>query len=275
MLLLAPEAFLPLRNVGASYHAATEGIEAAGRAFAVIEAAAAIDGASGAGILTDTRADSAVSAAAARGLRFDDVSIEYDDRRIVSGFTAEVDRGSLVALSAPSGAGKSSLLAAALGFTAFEGSISVDGTAAPEGRRAAIAWAGQRPGLLAGTIASNVALGADHPDRALVVAALHDAAAGELDPETPVDAGGGGLSGGQAQRVAVARALYRLRSRGCSVLLLDEPTSALDSATEAALVASLRRVAASGTAVLVVSHRPAVVAAADVVIGMEVADRVG
>lgn len=260
VLLLAPEAFLPLRNVGASYHAAAEGIEAASNAFEVIEAAEAVDA-----VTPDA------DVAAGTGLVFEDVRIAYDGRTIVDGFSAAVPPGTLAVLRAPSGAGKSSLVSAVLGFTAFEGRIHAGGRTDAVGRREAIAWAGQRPGLLAGSIASNVALG-DEPDAAgtdaRVEDALRDAAAAELDPTLELGAGGSGLSGGQAQRVAVARALYRLRSRRCPVLILDEPTSALDAETEARLLRAVRRAADDGAAVLVVSHRPAVAEAADVVLSL-------
>ncbi|MFE4948894.1 thiol reductant ABC exporter subunit CydD [Leifsonia sp. NPDC056665] len=257
VLLLAPEAFLPLRNVGASYHAATEGMEAASKAFAVLDAA------------QDVVPEPAV-AAAATGLVFSEVAVSYDGRAVVGPFSAAVRPGALVVLSAPSGAGKSSVVAAALGFAAHSGTIAAGGRADAVGRREAIAWAGQKPGLRAGTIAENVALGDPAPDRELVVTSLRAAAAPELDPDLPVGAGGTGLSGGQAQRVAVARALYRLRARSCRVLILDEPTSALDASTERELLESLRAVADDGAAVLVVSHREAVVAAADDVLALEV-----
>lgn len=258
VLLLAPEAFLPLRNVGASYHAAAEGIEAASNAFEVIQAAEAV-------AAVVPRAD----AVAGTGLVLEDVRIGYDGRTVVDGFSAAVPPGTLAVLRAPSGAGKSSLVSAVLGFTAFEGRIHVGGRTDAAGRREAIAWAGQRPGLLAGTIASNVSLGdeGEEPARDVRVAdALRDAAAAELDPALELGPGGSGLSGGQAQRVAVARALYRLRSHPCPVLVLDEPTSALDAETEARLLREVRRAADDGAAVLVVSHRPAVAEAADVVL---------
>ncbi|WP_020074845.1 thiol reductant ABC exporter subunit CydD [Cryocola sp. 340MFSha3.1] len=264
VLLLAPEAFLPLRNVGASYHAAAEGIEAASNAFEVIEAAEAVDA-----VTPDA------DVAAGTGLVFEDVRIAYDGRTIVDGFSAAVPPGTLAVLRAPSGAGKSSLVSAVLGFTAFEGRIHAGGRTDAVGRREAIAWAGQRPGLLAGSIASNVALG-DAPDAAgtdaWVADALRDAAATELDTTLELGPGGSGLSGGQAQRVAVARALYRLRWRRCPVLILDEPTSALDAETEARLLRAVRRAADDGAAVLVVSHRPAVAEAADVVLTLPARD---
>ncbi|QIZ98693.1 thiol reductant ABC exporter subunit CydD [Leifsonia sp. PS1209] len=270
VLLLAPEAFLPLRNVGASFHAATEGIEAAQAAFAVLDEDRAAAGA----------AAGAASSSGQPGLVFDDVTISYDDREVVTGFSADIPPGTLAVLTAPSGSGKSSLLAAVLGFVPFTGTISAGGAVDAAGRRDAVAWAAQTPGLIAGTIASNVTLGSAHPEPALVAEALRLAAADELAPETMLGVGGAGLSGGQAQRVAVARALYRLRASGASVasggtvLLLDEPTSALDETAEARLLGTLRRIADDGVAVLVVSHRDQVADAADLVLRMEAGSRV-
>jgi thiol reductant ABC exporter CydC subunit len=128
-----------------------------------------------------------------------------------------------------------------------------------------LAWAGQRPGLIRGTVAANVALGDRTPDVARVRAALADAAAADLDLEQELGVQGAGLSGGQAQRVAVARALYRLGS-GARVLALDEPSSALDAATEEHLWRTIRRVADDGATVLLVSHRPTARAIADRVV---------
>ncbi|MFP3465243.1 thiol reductant ABC exporter subunit CydD [Leifsonia sp. SIMBA_070] len=257
VLLLAPEAFLPLRNVGASYHAAAEGIEAAANAFAVIEEAEAQ------AIAVPGERASHRAVAQPAGLVFDDVTIAYDDRTVVDGFSATVPPGSLVALRAPSGSGKSTLIAGLLGFVPVDGRIVAGGREDATGRRDAVAWAGQRPGLVSGTISENVALGDPTPDAEGVARALREAAAGELAPATIVGTGGAGLSGGQAQRVGIARALYRLRSRGCSALVLDEPTSALDAATERRLLDALREVADEGVAVLVASHREAVADAAD------------
>lgn len=163
--------------------------------------------------------------------------------------------GRVVLIDGPSGAGKSSLVAALLGFAEYDGAIEIDGVAAADAR-GAIAWAGQRPGLVAGSVAQNVALGDPAPDAAVVRASLADAQADDVDPDLELGSQGGGLSGGQAQRVAVARALYRLRrTRGVGVLVLDEPSSALDSGTETALWTRLRSLADDGTAVVLVSHR--------------------
>ncbi len=185
--------------------------------------------------------------------------------------TARFEPGSLTVLTGPSGAGKSSLLAALLGFTAYDGDIRLGGHEHPSGQRATndfVSWAGQQPGLAAGTIGENVALGTDAYSEERVVTALATAAADELAPGTLLGVGGSGLSGGQAQRVAVARAIYRMLERDCPVLVLDEPTSALDDITEARLVGKLRAVASDGRTVIVVSHRAAVIDAADAVVAV-------
>ncbi|WP_223690401.1 thiol reductant ABC exporter subunit CydD [Leifsonia poae] len=283
VLLLAPEAFLPLRNVGAAYHAATEGIAAAHSAFETLEAerseAAPTSAATSATAASSVSSVSSVPASniLRRGegvLVFDRVTIDYRGRTVVREFSATVAAGVLTVLSAPSGAGKSSLVGAALGFVPFEGRVSVADAAGAEARRASIAWAGQHSGLLAGSVSGNVALGSTEPDALLVAESLRLAAVDDVPPSTVLGVGGAGLSGGQAQRVAVARALYRMRAEHCPLLVLDEPTSALDDASEARLVGHLREIAAGGVAVLVISHRDAVVAAADTLLTLEVVSRV-
>jgi ATP-binding cassette subfamily C protein CydD len=130
-------------------------------------------------------------------------------------------------------------------------------------RPAHVAWAGQRPGLVAGTVRENVALGVDDPDDALVRRALALAAADGIDPDLLLGVGGQGLSGGQAQRIAVARAVHRALALDCPLVLLDEPSSALDAASELRLAAGIRALADQGRAVVVVSHRGALVRSAD------------
>lgn len=248
VLLITPEAFLPLRQVGAQFHAAADGVAAAEDVFQVLEAAAAAPA-------RDARGQ------ASRGdLVLEGFSVRRGDDLVVDGLDATFEAGALTVLAGPSGAGKSSVVAALLGWAPSTGTASMGA--------ADIAWAGQRPGLLSGSVAANVALGDPEPDPALVRAALAEAGLG-IDPALELGAGGTGLSGGQSQRVAIARALYRLRRRDLPLLVLDEPSAALDAGTEAALVESLRAVAAEGRVVLVVSHRPDVLAAADRVVTLE------
>lgn len=178
--------------------------------------------------------------------------------------------GTVTLIEGPSGAGKSSLLAALRGAAAFDGAASWSSmdvrTLAPSEW---LAWAGQRPGLLAGTIGANVALGDDAPDPVTIRRALVLACADGLDPAQELGVQGSGLSGGQAQRVAVARALYRHLRGAAPVIALDEPSSALDPATEDRLWRSIRLLADEGAAVLLVSHRSSAHAIADAVVRLE------
>jgi ATP-binding cassette subfamily C protein CydD len=260
VLLLAPEAFLPLRQVGANFHAAAEGVAAAEDAFDILDTA-------GHGS-DDTDATPDVSDAASGTLTLSAVSVDYGDGPVGVPFSAGFPGGTLTVIAGPSGAGKSSLLAAVLGFAPYTGTIAVGGTVVPPSTRERtwLAWTGQRPALVVGSVADNVALGSPARDAALVRRALDLAAAADIAPELSVGVAGAGLSGGQAQRVSIARAIYRALDRGCSVVLLDEPSSALDSGTEARLLDGLRTLARTGTAVVVVSHREAVIGRADVVV---------
>ncbi|SKC48645.1 thiol reductant ABC exporter subunit CydD [Okibacterium fritillariae] len=284
VLLLAPEAFLPIRQVGANFHAAAEGVTAADEAFAILDEARARRAGQGAkpapvassgepvaSSLRRAEADpSAPTAPVAAGLAVSGLSVSYGDDVVVQEFSARFEAGSLTVLSGPSGSGKSTIVAALNGFVPAVGRIAVDGRDVASDRsvddRAWLAWAGQKPGLIFGTVAENVALGDAQPDEPLVRRSLERAAIADLDPRQELGVGGSGVSGGQAQRVAIARALYRLESRGCRVLVLDEPSSALDHATEARLIARLREVARAGVAVIVVSHRQAFLSAADAVV---------
>ncbi len=242
VLLLVPDAFLPVRQVGVQFHAAAEGVAATEGIFEVLEAAEGVaPPALALGSVSDAESEAGAE------VRFDEVAVERDGQPLAPvSFTAKP--GTVTLISGPSGAGKSSLFAALLGFAPYRGTISV----APAD---AIAWAGQRPGLIAGTIADNVSLGAEGTSDDLVVRALEQAGASELDPATELGAQGAGLSGGQAQRVAVARALHFLLAGRATVLALDEPSAALDPETEAQLWSNVRAIADQGATVLLISHR--------------------
>ncbi|MFF5961779.1 thiol reductant ABC exporter subunit CydD [Streptomyces luteogriseus] len=258
ILVLAPEAYLPLRQVGAQYHAAAEGLAAAEEIFEVLETPVPASG----------------SAAVPGGaLSFEGVSVRYQGRAAdaVSNVTFGVEPGETVALVGPSGAGKSTLLSVLLGFVRpAEGRVRVGevdlADADLQQWRSRIAWVPQRPHLYAGTIAENVRLARPGADDDAVRRALRDAGALEFvdalpeGVDTVLGEDGAGLSAGQRQRLALARAFLADRP----VLLLDEPTAALDGATEAEVVAAVRRLAAGRTVLLVV-HRPAL---------LEVVDRV-
>jgi len=266
VLLLAPEAYLPLRQVGVQFHAAAEGVAATEDLFAVLDEARAVRAQSeehG----DETKGHHRAPLIEARALR-----VRRGDE-LLAPVDLAVRAGEVVLLEGPSGAGKSSILAALLGFAEFDGDLLIEGEPDASARRT-LAWAGQRPGLMSGTVLENVTLGDPSPDPALARECLATAQIAELDPMTELGALGSGLSGGQAQRVAVARALYRLRSGRARVLALDEPSSALDSATEAALWANLRAEADAGAGVLLVSHRRSARAIADRVIEVPLPSRV-
>ncbi|MET0933733.1 MAG: thiol reductant ABC exporter subunit CydD [Mycetocola sp.] len=263
VLLLAPEAFLPLRQVGANFHAAAEGVAAADDAFEILDEA------------KSRPADAAVQAGgtetASGTLTLTDVAVDYGNGPVLAPVSAEFAPGTLTVIAGPSGAGKSSLLGAILGFAPHTGTIALGATTVLSSARERpwLAWTGQRPSLSVGSVADNITLGSATVDAERVRYALDLAAAPEISPELAVGVAGAGLSGGQAQRVGIARAIYRSLDRACSVVLLDEPSSALDSQTEAALLHGLRALANTGIAVVVVSHRQAVIERADAVLTVE------
>ncbi|MGW5881922.1 thiol reductant ABC exporter subunit CydD [Streptomyces koyangensis] len=262
ILVLAPEAYLPLRQVGAQYHAAAEGLAAAEEVFAVLETPVP---------------DTGTRAAPAGALAFEGVTVRYPgrDAPAVREAAFTVEPGETVALVGPSGCGKTTLLQAALGFVApAEGRVTVGGTDLAEVDREQwhqrIAWVPQRPQLFAGTIAENVRLARPEASDAEVAHALEQAGAQEFvaglpsGAETELGEDGAGLSAGQRQRVALARAFLADRP----VLLLDEPTASLDGASEEAVVEAVRRLAVGRTVLLVV-HRPALLAVADRVVRLD------
>ncbi|OWA11248.1 ABC transporter [Streptomyces sp. CS227] len=262
ILVLAPEAYLPLRQVGAQYHAAAEGLAAAEEVFAVLETPVPNTG---------------TQAPPAGALAFEGVTVRYPgrDTPAVREAAFTVDPGETVALVGPSGCGKTTLLQAALGFVApAEGRVTVGGTDLAEVDREQwhqrIAWVPQRPQLFAGTVAENVRLARPDASDAEVARALEQAGAQEFvaglpaGAETELGEDGAGISAGQRQRVALARAFLADRP----VLLLDEPTASLDGASEEAIVEAVRRLAVGRTVLLVV-HRPALLAVADRVVRLD------
>ncbi|NBM15519.1 thiol reductant ABC exporter subunit CydD, partial [Streptomyces sp. GC420] len=266
ILVLAPEAYLPLRQVGAQFHAAAEGMAAAEEIFAVLETEPRTGGDSAA---PDFRASA--------GLRVEGLVVRHPGRLEPSlpSTTFHVKQGETVALVGPSGAGKSTLLHTLLGFAEpAAGRILVGdtdlATVAQEEWRRQIAWVPQRPHLFAGTIAENVRLVRPDADDEQVARALRDAGALEFvaalpqGAETTLGEGGVGLSAGQRQRLALARAFLADRP----VLLLDEPTASLDGGTEAEIVDAVRRLAVGRTVLLVV-HRPALLAVVDRVVSLQ------
>ncbi|WP_018352788.1 thiol reductant ABC exporter subunit CydD [Longispora albida] len=236
ILLLAPEAYLPLRAVGAHFHASADGAEAATRVFEILETPPPPAG---------TRPVPASPAITVHGLTVHHPGRDTPAPRDLSLTAAP---GEFVAITGPSGTGKTTLLNAILGFTPTE-AITISSTPLPELDPAAwhrhIAWLPQEPRLATGTT-----IPTGH-------AFLDDIPPGQLIGED-----GAGLSSGQRRRLALARAL----DRRAPVLLLDEPTAGCDPHREQQIITSLRAAARDGALVLAVSHRPALTAAADKVV---------
>ncbi|MFM9135994.1 MAG: thiol reductant ABC exporter subunit CydD [bacterium] len=279
VLVLAPEAYLPIRLVGQHFHAAAEGLGAAQQVFDYLEETGPAEG--------GTAPPPSPCTVVVEGL-----GVTYPGRTVPALEPTDLVAapGTIVALVGASGCGKSTLLSVLLGFTApSRGTVRLvaESAAGPDVDprdielrdielrewRAMIGWVPQSPALIApGTsspsVLDAVRLGDPGADEDVVRRALADAGVLEEIESLPEGLGtvlsedGGGLSAGQRRRVALARALLRTPS----VLLLDEPTAALDGRTERAVVDCLLRERARGAVVIVVAHRPAIVEIADIVV---------
>jgi ATP-binding cassette subfamily C protein CydD len=256
VLALAPEFYAPMRRLAAAYHDKQAAETAADHLMALPEPPSPP-----AGILPPSPA-----------IAFRGVTIRYpdSDRPAVAGISFDVAAGETVVLLGPSGSGKTSLLHLLLGLAPLSaGSVEVDGAALDSfGSLAPLAaWAGQHPLIVAGTIRDNLLLA--RPDA--TTAEIDEAIAGAglrpmlgrrpLGLDSPLDTRGGGLSGGERRRLALARALLK----PAPLLLLDEPTAHLDTAAETALVATIARVR-HGRTVLIATHSERLAAIADHVV---------
>ena len=270
VLILAPEAYLPLRHLGASFHASEEGLAASDEVFRIIEMAPA------------PRSDAARRARTEpvpdlRGaeIRIEGVTVAQPGRRLDAPFAASltVRSGEVVAISGPSGAGKSTLVDVLLGLRPADAGRVVVGT--PDGRSVDtadldltawhrhVAWVPQRPFCFPGTVAENVKLAAPDASDAAVREAMAAVGLADLDPDLCLGEGGSGLSSGQRRRVGVARALLK----DSDLLILDEPTAGLDATSEATVLEAVRLAAhRRKRAVLLVGHRPAALGIADRVV---------
>ena len=260
VLLLAPEAYWPLRRVGAEFHAAAEGLAAVSQLMAVLDTPLPARG---------TRTDVPDLRRAVIEVR--DLVVSYPGRSqpAVGPANLTLTPGKVHALTGPSGCGKSTIIAALLGFAPItSGEILLDGRPLaefdPDAVRAQIGWLPQSPALLSGTLADSVRLlrpDATEPElrAALAEVGLAEVVAGlPHGLDTMLDGSMTPLSAGERSRLALARILVADRP----LVLLDEPSARLDQASEDVILATVRRLARRST-VLMVSHRARSVAAAD------------
>ncbi len=288
VLLLAPEVYLPLRQVGTQFHASAEGVAAAQQAFDVLalplpEVGPPAAGCPRSGCLgtgATAPADVPVPDLSTATIRVQGLSMSYPGRSVpaLEDLDLELRPGRIVALVGPSGAGKSTVVAALLGFAGPSAGRILVGDADRGGPvdladldldawRAQLAWVPQRPHLFAATVADNIRLAHASATDADVMRAAELAGAAEFIEELPAGLGtllgerGAGLSTGQRRRIALARAFLR----DAPVLLLDEPTAGLDADSEAVVADAIGALMA-GRTVLLVTHRPALAAIAHQVV---------
>jgi len=266
VLVLAPELYLPLRQLAAQFHASAEGLAVAERMLALLEAAPSAP--------RGGRLDPPNPALAP--VRLEDVSFAYPSRStlVLDRFELELRPGETVALVGPSGAGKTTVSNLLLCFAEpTVGRVSVGGVdlaaCRPDSWRRLVAWVPQRPTLFRGTVAENIRLGdPDASDRRVRDAAVLAGAdrfvrALPAGYETVVGDGGRPLSAGERRRIALARAFVR----DAPFVILDEPTADLD-ATSAEVIAEAVERLRVGRTVLLIAHSPELVQRADRVVAL-------
>ncbi|MBT9382860.1 thiol reductant ABC exporter subunit CydD [Pseudooceanicola sp. CBS1P-1] len=263
-LLIAPEFFRPLREMGQHYHARMTAIGAAEGLISIMQMPEA-----------EARAGAALPAGAPQRISVQGLGYIHAGSEGLRDLSFDLARGETLAVMGPSGAGKTTMVRLLLGLLApQQGQILLDGRPlsdfAAADWQARIGWLPQRPTLFAGTIAENIALG--HPgasrydlEEAARKAQAHDfIVALPRGYDTPLGESGAGLSGGQIRRVALARALVG----DPALLILDEPTAALDRDMAGAVMTSVLR-ACPQAARLIVTHDADCAARADRVIRLE------
>lgn len=285
VIMITPEVYQPMRQVGFQFHASANGVAAAEAVFEVLEAPAITDGKLGAPTL------------AGANIELEDVSVQARGIHAPDHLSAVIPAGALTALVGPSGAGKTTTSYLLLGLLSPDsGRVLIQ----PAGKAATadlatlrrdswwgqISWVPQRPILLPGTLLSNVlpaGVRADSTPESLSLAHLPDETAERLSVaatltgfdevlatreegwDAPIGHGGIGLSLGQRQRLALTRALLD----DAPLVIMDEPTAHLDAAAEARVLDGVQALRESGKTVIVIAHRPSLTALADHVISLE------
>ncbi|MCL4532608.1 MAG: thiol reductant ABC exporter subunit CydD, partial [Actinobacteria bacterium] len=275
ILVLAPEFYLPLRTLGASFHAGMSGVAAGRRIYEVLGEAEGERGREEEGervAKQDEQVPLSHSAISFQGVR---LAYMGEERTALRGVSFEIAAGEKVALVGPSGSGKSSIASLLLRLVEPDkGEILVGGVPIRDIPREEwweqVAWVPQSPYLFADTVAANIRLGRPAATDVEVRRAAERAGAEafiERLPQgydTPIGERGARLSGGQAQRIALARAFLK----DAPLLILDEPTSNLDPENEAVAREAIDLLT-EGRTVLLIAHRLATVRRVDRVIALE------
>ncbi|WP_449556814.1 heme ABC transporter permease/ATP-binding protein CydD [Huaxiibacter chinensis] len=250
-LILAPEFFQPLRDLGTFYHAKAQAVGAADSLKTFLETPLA----------HPERGDVTLNAKEPVSLEAEDLCILSPEGKILAGpLTFSLPAGHRVVLVGTSGSGKTSLLNTLAGFMAYSGSLRINGTELrslePDAWRRQLSWVGQNPQLPAPTLRDNVLLARPDARENELNAVLDRAWVSEFLPglpkglDTVIGDQAAGLSVGQAQRVAVARALLN----PCQLMLLDEPAASLDAHSEQRVMHSLNEASTQQTT-LMVTHQ--------------------
>lgn len=255
ILILAPEFYQPLRDMGTHYHAKAQAIGAAQALMTLLEHPEPESSSAQDKLGRQTRLDKLTH------LSVKDLEVfSTDGSRLLGPISFELKQGEHLALVGPSGAGKTSLLNALLGFLPYKGKLLIDGVELANldlaHWRQQLAWLGQEPQLFHGTVRENVALA--NPEmtdeqvwQLLEQANIHEFVRSQpLGLATPIGEQSSTLSVGQAQRIALARAL----GQAAQVFILDEPTASLDSVSEQ-LVSRTLKAAMAGKMGIMVTHR--------------------
>jgi ATP-binding cassette subfamily C protein CydD len=248
IVLIVPEFFAPLRAFSAVYQD-RRAAEVVAEDFAALPAP------------PPAVPPAEIRSVAAQGLAlaFENVSFTWDSARgkVLENLSFRVNSGEILLLTGASGAGKSTILDLVLGFiTPDSGRVTINGVdlpvIVPAARNRMLGWIGQRPMMFAGSIEENIRFARPEASQEELAEAIRLASLSELIEtlpkgiKTPLGEGGFGLSGGQAQRIAIARAFLK----DAPLLLLDEPTAHLDPAVERDVLASIHRLAAGRTVIL-------------------------